>query len=100
MMDLITIFAAHEQGKRNGSIHFLVAFVLFLIFFKPIVWIMKVTGVFSLLQWMKLITPQGYFSFEAGFLYILALVALFAVISVVSYVCSEISDFFIDLGNK
>lgn len=100
MMDFLAIAYNYEKGKRNGSILAIVAFVLFLIFFKPLVWVIKVTGIFSLLQWMQLIDSHGDFSFVALFVYMIGLVVLLAAISIVHGIFSAISDFLIGLGNK
>lgn len=100
MMDLLNIVYQKEQGTRNGSLHGILAIVIFLVLFKPIVWILKVTGIFSLLQWMRLIDAHGYFDFVALFVYFMGFIALILVWRAVYIIYDSISDYLIGLGNK
>lgn len=102
MLDWISIYLNYERGKASGhgGFRFIIAFVLFLILFKPIVWLMKVTGIFSLLQWTGLIDTQGSFSFEMAFVYIMLFFVLGLVLAMVGYIWSTITTFLIAHGNK
>ena len=102
MLELFSVYLNYERGKASGhgAFRFVVAFVLFLIFFKPIVWLMKVTGVFALIQWTGLIDPQGMFSFEMAFVYFMLFFVFLIAVCVIGLVFSGISSFLITQGNK
>ncbi len=103
MMDYLSIFLSYKQGRRNGTpvgLKFLVGFFIFLLLFRPIVWVLKVTGIFSLLQWIGLINEKGYFDFVSLFILLVCLFILAGVLSVVGTVLFGISSFLIGRSNK
>lgn len=103
MMDYLSVFLSYKQGQRQGSptgFKFLIGFLLFLLLFKPIVWVLKVTGIFSLLQWVGLINEQGYFDFVSLFILLVCLAILAVVLSVISVIFFGISSFLIGRAIK
>lgn len=102
MLDVLSVFLNYERGKASGygGFRFIVAFVVFLILFKPIVWLMKITGIFNLLQWTGLIDPQGMFSFEMAFVYFMLFGVFLVGLVIIGSVFSWLSMFLIAQGNK
>lgn len=103
MMDYLSIFLSYKQGKKHGTpvgLKFLIGFVVFLLLFKPIVWVLKVTGIFSFLQWIGLINEQGYFDFVSLFILLVCVAILAGVLSVIGAVLFSISNFLIGRANK
>jgi hypothetical protein len=103
MLNYLSIFLSYKQGQRNGSIPGLYALLgigVFLLLFKPIVWVLKVTGIFSLLQWMGLINEQGYFDFVAAFLYLVGFVVLAGVLALIGTILFGLSSFLIGKAHK
>lgn len=102
MLDMLSVYLNYERGKASGhgGLRFIVAFVLFLIFFKPIVWVMKITGIFALIQWTGLIDPQGMFSFEMAFVYFMLFAVFIFTVCIIGIFFSWLSTFLISSGNR
>lgn len=103
MMDYLSVYLSYKQGQRAGSpvgLKFLYGFIIFLILFKPIVWVLKVTGIFALLQLLGLINAQGEFSFLGLFGWLIALSVLAIVLKIVGSILFGISNFLIGIANK
>lgn len=64
---------------HKGAKYAIVAFVLFCIFFRPISFILKITGINALMRTIGLLDNKGMFSFEMALVYCILFVAFFSI---------------------
>lgn len=102
MMDLLCVAlnAGPGRAKSGAFTKVFITVFLCLLAFKPLVWVMKITGIFSLLQWMNLINEQGYFSFEVTLVYLFFFAMGCIALTVIGSILMSISGFLVEQGNK
>lgn len=100
MMDFVNIAYQYNRGKESGHLPTLLIIIGFFLLFKPIVFIMKITGIFALLQWVGLINEHGYFDFVTAALFLLYFVLFMIVAKIVFWIFFGISNFLISISNS
>lgn len=66
-----------------GAKYAIVAFILFCIFFEPISFILKITGLNALMRQVGLLNSNGMFSFEMALMYSILFVLFAFVVGIV-----------------
>lgn len=83
-----------------GTKYGIAAVILFCLFFKPISFILKITGIYALMKQIGLLDANGMFRFEIAFIYSILAITIFSVIGMVYVFFSNLSFKRMEKQNK